>query len=103
MTERDEVVPEPSYLPPNPSVGELVTEIDRARHEAARTMTALVRKFDRPALRKPLAVARPLANVRRPLANVRRHAPRLPLPVWIIGAFLVLRWWRHRRRANRHG
>jgi hypothetical protein len=97
MTERDEVaVPEPSFLPPDPSVGELVTEIDRARHEAARTMTALVRKFDRPALRKPLLVA-------RPLGTVTRYTRRMPLPVWIIGAFLVLRWWRRRRRVSRRG
>jgi hypothetical protein len=40
------VVPAPSNLPPNPSVGELVTEIDRARHDAARTVSALVDKLD---------------------------------------------------------
>jgi hypothetical protein len=40
------VVPEPSYLPPNPSVGELATEIDRARHDLARTVNALVGKLD---------------------------------------------------------
>lgn len=39
-------VPEPSYLPPNPSVGELVTEIDRARHDLAHTVNALVGKLD---------------------------------------------------------
>jgi hypothetical protein len=97
MTEPDDAaVPEPSYLPPNPSVGEVVTEIDRARHEAARTMTALVRKFDKPALRTSLAMA-------RPLGTVARRAPRMPLPVWISGALLLLRWWRRRRRAGRRG
>ena len=40
--ERSEELPQPSALPPNPSVGELVTEIDRARHDAARTAAALV-------------------------------------------------------------
>jgi hypothetical protein len=97
MTEPDDVaVPEPSYLPPNPSVGELVTEIDRARHEAAHTLNALVRKFDKPALRTPLSMA-------RPLGTVTRHTRRLPLPVWIFGALLLLRWWRRRRRASQRG
>ena len=44
--ERRDDVPKPSYLPPNPSVGELVTEIDRARHDAAHTLEALVEKLD---------------------------------------------------------
>jgi hypothetical protein len=97
MTEPDDAaVPAPSYLPPNPSVGELVTEIDRARHEAARTLSALVRKFDKPALRAPLVLA-------RPLGTVARRTPRMPLPVWIFGALLLLRWWRRRRRATRRG
>lgn len=36
----------PGELPPNASVGELVTEIDAARHEAARTVGALVDRVD---------------------------------------------------------
>jgi hypothetical protein len=36
----------PSELPENPSVGELVSEIDRARHEVARTAGALADKMD---------------------------------------------------------
>ncbi len=44
--ERRDDVPKPSYLPPNPSVGELVTEIDRARHDAAHTLEALLEKLD---------------------------------------------------------
>lgn len=96
MIEPDETaVPEPSYLPPNPSVGELVTEIDRARHEAARTVNALVRKFDKPALHAPLSVA-------RPLGTVTHRIQRVPGPVWIVGVLLLLRWWRRHRRARRH-
>jgi hypothetical protein len=97
MTEPDDAtVPEPAYLPPNPSLGEVVTEIDRARHETARTVHALARKFDKPALRAPLSMA-------RPLGAVTRRTRRIPLPVWIFGALLLLRWWRGRRRASRRG
>lgn len=90
-----DAVPEPSYLPPNPSVGEVVTEIDRARHEAARTLNALVRKFDKPALRTSLSVA-------RPSSAVTQRLQRVPRPVWIVGVLLLWRWWRRHRRAHRH-
>ena len=95
MTDRkkEPAVPEPSYLPPNPSVGELNTEIDRARHEAMRTMNALAKKFDRPAVRTSIAVA-------RPLATPARYARRVPVVAWIAIALMLLRWMRHRRRGS---
>jgi len=88
MTDRGEkpTVPEPSYLPPNPSVGELITEIDRARHEAVRTLHALATKYDRPAVRTSLSLARPLGTVAR----------RIPVPLWIVFAFVLLHWLRRR-------
>lgn len=46
MSDSERPLPEPSELPPNPSMGELVTEIDRARHDAAKTVSALADKFD---------------------------------------------------------
>jgi hypothetical protein len=85
---------EPSELPPNASVSELNAEIDRARHEAAHTVTALVRKFDRPALHKPLAKALPVAR------RTRDATPHVPWQVWVAVLFLLLRWWRKRRSAR---
>ncbi len=96
MNRRGEpTVPEPSYLPPNPSVGELVTEIDRARHEATRTMTALTRKFDTPAVRTAASMTRPLAHYAR-VGVVAGYARRVPTPVWIIAVLMLFRWWRRR-------
>ena len=81
---------EPSELPPNPSIGELNTEIDRARHDAARTMTALVQKFDKPVLHKSLSVA-------------RRQTPKVPGQVWLgaVALLFLLRWWHKHRTARR--
>jgi len=95
MTDRNRkpAVPALSYLPPDPSVGELVTEIDRARHEAARTLDALVTKFDRPAVRTSLSLARPLGAAG---LLVRR----IPVPWWIVVTLLLLRWFRRRRHAR---
>ena len=116
-------VPEPSYLPPNPSVGELVTEIDRARHEAARTLTALVDKldvtammrrrsghgatvlgWDGPALLAELRTLRghvvdatpePVADA---VGTARRYVRRVPMPVRIVAVLVLLRVVRSRRR-----
>jgi hypothetical protein len=100
MTKKDPAVPQPSYLPPNPSVGELVTEIDRARHEAARTVTALVAKFDvktkmradthdRVAVVREQVVAATPDSLAKSLGALARYAKRMPVPVRI-GAVLVL-------------
>jgi hypothetical protein len=107
-------VPQPSYLPPNPSVGELVTEIDRARHEAAHTMTALVAKLDvqsrmrHSANDRIAALRRATPDVRalrarvvdvtpEPVANalgtVVGYAKRVPLPARVLIAVLLLRWF----------
>ena len=80
MTGREpDRIPEPSYLPPSPSVGELRAEIDRTRHEAARTVTALTRK---------LAPS---------VGTATRYARRVPMPAWIAVVLLLLLWWRRRR------
>ena len=83
-------IPEPSYLPPNPSVGELRAEIDRTRHEAARTVAALTRKLAPPAIPMPITVA---ASV----GTATRYARRVPIPAWIAVVLLVLLWRRRRR------
>jgi cellulase/cellobiase CelA1 len=119
----DPAIPEPSYLPPNPSVGELVTEIDRARHEAAHTVTALVAKLDVQARMKSGANDRIAAlgwDGRRIAADVRAlgtkvanatpapvasamgtavdYARRIPLPARVLLAVLLLRWFSARRK-----
>jgi hypothetical protein len=83
-------IPEPSYLPPNPSVGELRAEIDRTRHEAARTVTALTRKLAPPAIPTPTTVA-------ASMGIATRYARRVPTPAWIAVVLLLLLWWRRRR------
>ncbi|HKN96202.1 MAG TPA: hypothetical protein VJX10_03710 [Pseudonocardiaceae bacterium] len=100
--ERNEL--EPSALPPNPSVGELVTEIDRARHETAHTLAALADKLDpRPAV---VAKSRQLTGVApAPVAaalteishQARRLPPRVRLGLTLAPALLFLLWLRRRR------
>jgi hypothetical protein len=114
MTSEEPAVPKPSYLPPNPSVGELVTEIDRARHEAARTMTALVAKLDVQtrvrqktalrlngrkvaALRTRVVDATP-EPVTSALGTAIDYAKRVPVPARILLAVVLLRWFSARRR-----
>jgi hypothetical protein len=116
-------VPEPSYLPPNPSVGELVTEIDRARHEAARTVAALVEKFDvktrvqrkardrmaalpfdGPRIATELrtmgtrAVGATPESVAKAMGTALQYAKRIPVPVQLLAAVVLLRWIGTRRR-----
>jgi hypothetical protein len=116
-------VPQPSELPPNPSVGELVTEIDRARHEAARTVAALVEKFDvktrvrRTAhermaalpfdgqrvvtelrtMRTRAAGATP-ESVARAMGTAVQYARRIPAPVQVLAVVVLLRWIGTRRK-----
>jgi hypothetical protein len=95
---------EPTALPPNPSVGELVTEIDRARHDAAHTIAALADRLDpRPALRtrsRHLTAATP-APITTALHGISRNARRLPPRVRLVVAgtpiLLALLWLRRRR------
>lgn len=85
-----DVVPEPSALPANPSVSELVAEIDRTRHEAARTVAALTDK---------LAATRPPTSMAGAMGMVAARVRRVPRPVWLVTAAVVLGWWlRHRSR-----
>jgi hypothetical protein len=110
MSSKEPAVPKPSNLPPNPSVGELVTEIDRARHEAARTVTALVAKLDvqtmvrqNPAGRKVAALRTRVVDVTpEPVTNALGtaigYAKRVPVPVRILLAVVLLRWFSARRR-----
>jgi hypothetical protein len=113
------VIPKPSYLPPNPSVGELVTEIDRARHDAARTVTALVAKLDVQTRMRDGANDR-ITTLRRTLPDVRvlrtrvadatpesvanavgtavGYARRVPVPARVLIAVLLLRWFSARRK-----
>jgi hypothetical protein len=125
MTKHEPAVPEPSYLPPNPSVGELVTEIDRARHDAARTISALADKFDVKARvqrrahdqfdalgwdsRRVAADLRALRDrlldtapepVQKALVTTVRYAKQVPVPVRIGVVIVLLRWWRGRRHAR---
>lgn len=96
MSKRDKAsVPEPSTLPPNPSVGELRTEIDRARHDAAHTMTALTKKLDVPAIRRPTTMAATLGTYVRRLGT--------PLTAWIAAAVVLTIWWRRARRRRMTG
>lgn len=106
-----EPVPAPSYLPPNPSVGELVTEIDRARHEAAHTIEALVEKLDvkarvrektrsqvaeLQAKRQQVMDAAP-ESVAKALGVAGDYAKRVPVPARIgiaVVVLLLLRKWR---------
>jgi thioredoxin-like negative regulator of GroEL len=114
MTEEDEpklpAVPEPvlepSYLPPNPSVGELVTEIDRARHDAAHTVAALVEKLDvkarvRDETRSKLVDLRQRVDAApQPVGKALDYAKRIPVPARyaIAAAVLLLLLLRRRRR-----
>lgn len=100
-----EPVPTPSYLPPNPSVGELVTEIDRARHDAAHTVEALVGKLDVrtrardtvQARRKQIVAATP-ESVAKGVGVASQYAKRVPVPAWLglVVALIVLRKLRKR-------
>ncbi|HEX3646863.1 MAG TPA: hypothetical protein VHV49_00470 [Pseudonocardiaceae bacterium] len=105
MSRHDRKELEPSALPPNPSVGELVTEIDRARHEAAHTVAALAERLDpRPAV---LARSRQLTGVTpAPVSTAltgigqqaRRLPPRIRLGIVIAPLVLMLLWLRRRHR-----
>jgi hypothetical protein len=101
----------PDPLPPNPSVGELVTEIDRARHDAAHTLTALVEKLDVKA-RVKHETERKLADlqnrrqrvmdstpegVAKALGKAAEIAKRVPIPAQIGAAVLLLLLIRRRR------
>ena len=111
--ERRDDVPKPSYLPSNPSVGELVTEIDRARHDAAHTLEALVEKLDvkarmkhetqqrvanLQAKRQQLSDATP-DSVAKALGKATEFAKRVPVParigVAVVLVFLLVRRRRH--------
>lgn len=100
--DRDEL--EPYALPPNPSVGELVTEIDRARHETAHTLAELAERLDpRPAVlarSRQLTGAAP-APVVSALTEIgqqaRRIPPRVRVAITIAPVLLLLLWWRRRR------
>lgn len=96
---------EPGALPPNPSVGELVTEIDRARHDAAHTLGALVDRLDpRPAV---LARSRQItevapAPIATALTGISRTTQRMPTRVRVAVALapvLLMLWLRHRRKS----
>lgn len=88
MSERRTI--EPSALAPNASVGELVTEIDRARHDAAHTVNELTRRFD-PRSRVP-------DNVTRYTRTTVQYVKRVPVQVWVIAAVVLL--WSRRRRGR---
>lgn len=81
---------EPSFLPANPSVGELMTEIDRTRHEAARTIGALAAKLE---ATRPVSPTR----VARRMGTAVDQARRFPLLAWLVAVLLLALWWRHRR------
>ncbi|HEX3593031.1 MAG TPA: DUF3618 domain-containing protein [Pseudonocardiaceae bacterium] len=108
-----EPVPKPSYLPSNPSVGELVTEIDRARHDAAHTIEALVEKLDVKARvrektrsqvadlqvkRQQLMDSAP-ESVAKALGVAGGYAKRIPMPVGV-GIVVVLLFLLRRRRKH---
>jgi hypothetical protein len=80
MSERKSL--EPSALPPDPSIGELVTEIDRARHDAAHTVNELSRRLD------------PRTKVPEPVRNYTRtaigYAKQVPMSVWITAAVVFM-------------
>lgn len=88
-----ETTPEPSNLAPDASIGELVTEIDRTRHEAARTVAALTKKIETSQPVSPTAAA-------KAVGTVTQRARQVPKPVWL-GAVLVLVVWLRRRRRVR--
>lgn len=81
-------------LPPNPSVGELVTEIDRARTGAARAAGELLEKVD--VRQRIRATTKDRVNMTREL--MRRNGPRL---AGVLAALAGLLWWR-RHRSGRH-
>jgi hypothetical protein len=103
MSKRDRKELEPSYLPPNPSVGELVTEIDRARHDAAHTVAALADRLDpRPAMLArsrritsvaPAPVATALTGISR---TTQRIPPRARIAMAVAPLLLLLFWLRRR-------
>lgn len=108
MTTREH---EPSNLPPNPSIGELVTEIDRARHEVAMTLTALADKTDVRARLERSANER-IAGLRqrrdelvpvpvaRALGTVTGYAKQVPVPVRLAAVVVLLTLWRVRRHRR---
>lgn len=105
--ERRDDVPKPSSLPPNPSVGELVTEIDRARHDAARTLSALVEKLDvktrvkqeTQARRQRLVAATPDPVVTA-VGKATGYAKRVPVPAWLGVAVVTVVFLLIRRRRR---
>lgn len=113
-------------LPPNPSVGELLAEIDRARTRAARTTAKLAgrvdprRRFDALAHREAQALrwdarrmtadlraARDVVRDKTPdpvvtgVSTVARHARRVPPPVLfgVLAFLIVVLRTRSRHRA----
>lgn len=125
MSASERPAPEPSELPPNPSMGELVTEIDRARHDAAKTAAALADKFDVRARVSRRAhdqldalrwdgrrVAADLRSLRDQVADVTPesvakalhtaldYARRIPVPVRVAIAVVLIRmmWPRGKRK-----
>jgi hypothetical protein len=121
-TSQELVIPQPSTLPPNPSVGEIMTEIDRARHDMARTVNELVGKLDVKAAVQRKAhhqveslrwngrrMAADLREIRKMvlesvppqlaggLAVAGQSARKVPPQAWVAIVLLLLR----RRRRNR--
>lgn len=86
----DKGIPQPSALPENPSVGELRTEIDRARHDAAHTVTALTKKLDTAVSQAPTTVA-------TAVGTSARQAIRPSVLVWFGCAVVLVIWWRRRQ------
>jgi hypothetical protein len=94
MTDRkDGTVVRPSTLPPNPSVGELVTEIDRARHDAVRTVNEIAGRLD--------VTGRVPRPVLESLRTAVQYAKQIPVPLRI--AIVVVLWRSLRRRRRRCG
>lgn len=97
-------------LPPDPSVGELVTEIDRARHQVGRTAATLVDKID-VQKRARRATRDRIQALRRDSRRLRKDlrvpvlvglAGKVPPPVFAAAAgILVLGWLLRRRRHHR--
>lgn len=91
MTERKESAAlQPSTLPPNPSVGELVTEIDRARHDAAHTVNEIANRLD-----VTNKVPKPVMDS---MTKAIQYAKQIPVPMRIA---IVIVLWRLLRRRHR--
>jgi uncharacterized protein (TIGR03382 family) len=96
-------------LPPNPSVGELVTEIDRARHQVGRTAAALADKMDvkkraqRATRDRVQALRWDSRRLRQDLGIpvLVRLAGKVPPPVLAAAAGVLVVSWLIRRRRQR--